>query len=407
MTLALTRAARRLALPALLAALAGCATVTPKTALMDDARPATRELLRISPHDRARGVLAADPFEVRAPRGRLTEVTVTEVRDGVSRPVAGAVSADGHAWRPAAPRLDLAARYTVDAVAVDATGRRTARHTTFTTYVPEHRFVGYFAPEPGTTVGTGMIVSFGFSRPVTDRAAVERAIRVTSRPPVEVVGHWFGPSRLDFRPRTYWRPGTQVTLDLRLRDVRAARGVYGIQRKTVTFTVGRSQVSRVDATAHTMQVVRDGRTVATVPVTTGAAGTDTYSGRMVVTDKFPVTRMNGDTVGFGGEYDISDVPHALRLTGSGTFLHGNYWAPPDVFGARNTSHGCIGLRDVQGGGADTPAGWFYASSLVGDVVEVVGSPERVVAPDNGLGGWNLTWEQWRAGSALGPRDAGD
>ncbi len=67
---------------------------------------------------------------------------------------------------------------------------------------------------------------------------------------------------------------------------------------------------------------------------------------------------------------------------------------------KRQSHGCIGLRDVRGGGPSTPAGWFYDSSLVGDVVEVVGSPERVVAPDNGLGGWNLTWEQWRAGSAL-------
>ncbi len=99
--------------------------------------------------------------------------------------------------------------------------------------------------------------------------------------------------------------------------------------------------------------------------------------------------MDGDTVGFGGEYDIPDVPHALRLTTSGTFLHGNYWAPPRTFGGTNTSHGCIGLRDTQGGGPDTPAGWFYERSLVGDVVEVVNSRDRTVAPDNGLGGWNM------------------
>ena len=40
--------------------------------------------------------------------------------------------------------------------------------------------------------------------------------------------------------------------------------------------------------------------------------------------------MNGATVGFKeddgkGEYDIKDVPHAMRLTTSGTFIHGNYW----------------------------------------------------------------------------------
>ncbi len=89
------------------------------------------------------------------------------------------------------------------------------------------------------------------------------------------------------------------------------------------------------------------------------------------------------TVGFGGEYDIPDVPHAVRLTDSGTFLHGNYWSPADTFGRENVSHGCVGLRDVKGGGSETPAGWFFDRSLIGDVVEVVGSDDAVVAPDNG------------------------
>ncbi|MFI9236764.1 Ig-like domain-containing protein [Streptomyces sp. NPDC053079] len=403
-TLALTRAARGIALPALLAALAGCATVAPKTALTDDARPpATGVRIEVAPRDRARGVPATQRLEVRAPGGRLERVRVAEFRAGAPSavPVAGRISGDGHTWRPDAARpLALAARYTVEAVARDAAGRRTTRHTGFSTYVPPHRVIGYFTPEAGSTVGTGMIVSFGFDRPVADRAAVERAIRVTARPPTEIAAHWFGPARVDFRPRTYWRPGTRVTLDLRLRDVRAAEGVYGAQRKTVGFTVGRSQFSRVDAAAHTMDVVRDGRPLASLPITAGAGGSETYKGKMVITEKFPMTRMNGDTVGFGGEYDISDVPHAMRLTGSGTFLHGNYWAGPRAFGTLNTSHGCIGLPDVQGGSPTSPAGWFYDQSLIGDVVEVVGTRERVVAPDNGLGGWNLTWEQWRAGSAL-------
>ena len=104
---------------------------------------------------------------------------------------------------------------------------------------------------------------------------------------------------------------------------------------------------------------------------------------------------------FFGEYDIPDVPHALRLTTSGTFLHGNYWASPDTFGSTNTSHGCVGLRDDKGGGSDTPAGWFFDRTLVGDVVEVVNSQDKTVAPNNGLGGWNMDWAHWVAGSALG------
>ncbi|MER7950901.1 Ig-like domain-containing protein [Streptomyces sp. NPDC096079] len=359
------------------------------------------DVIRVSPEDGSRAVPADGRVEVRVDSGRLERVTVVQVEDGRRAGVAGEISADGLRWRPRPDtRLALAAKYSVDAVALDAHGRRSARHTTFTTAVPESRFIGYFKPENRSTVGTGMIVSFGFNMPIENRAAVERAIRVTSEPPVEVVGHWFGKERLDFRPAAYWRPGTKVTVELGLRDVEGAPGVYGIQRKTVGFTVGRSQVSLVDAAAHTMEVRRDGELLTTVPVTAGAPKTTTYNGKMVVTELYDVTRMDGRTVGFGGEYDIKDVPHAMRLTDSGTFLHGNYWADASTFGSANVSHGCVGLRDEKGGSADSPAGWFFDRTLIGDVVEVVNSRDKEVDPDNGLGGWNLDWTRWKEGSAL-------
>ena len=59
-----------------------------------------------------------------------------------------------------------------------------------------------------------------------------------------------------------------------------------------------SQVSLVDAEKHTMEVRRDGRLVTTLPITAGAPKTTTYNGKMVVTELFDVTRMNGATVGF-------------------------------------------------------------------------------------------------------------
>ncbi|MER5738848.1 MULTISPECIES: Ig-like domain-containing protein [unclassified Streptomyces] len=404
MTRVRERAGQLLAVAGLLVGLAGCTGsggeggVGP--GLPGKAR-APGDVIRVSPEDGSRAVPADGPLEVRVDSGRLERVSVTQVADGRRSAVRGTFSADGLRWRPSdGTRLALAAKYSVDAVALDAHGRRSARHTTFTTVVPESRFIGYFTPENRSTVGAGMIVSFGFNRPVENRAAVERAIRVTADPPVEVVGHWFGKERLDFRPASYWAPGTKVTVELGLRDVEGAPGVYGIQRKTVGFTVGRSQVSLVDAAAHTMEVRRDGRLLATLPITAGAPKTTTYNGKMVVTELYDVTRMNGATVGFGGEYDIKDVPHAMRLTESGTFIHGNYWADASTFGSANVSHGCVGLRDVKGGGADTPAGWFFDRSLIGDVVEVVNSRDRKVAPDNGLGGWNLDWEGWKKGSAL-------
>ncbi|UFR02174.1 L,D-transpeptidase family protein [Streptomyces sp. Go40/10] len=382
--------------------LAGCSVDGPGPLGMGGALgepPPPEDVIRVTPDDGSKAVRPGDRLLVRVPGGRLEKVTVVKSQDAQDSPVPGRIGEDGLTWRPDEDRLALAAKYTVDVVALDSHGRRTARHTTFTTYVPDQRFIAYVSPENRATVGTGMIVSLSFSQEITDRAAVERAVRVSARPPVEIRPHWFGKGRLDFRPERYWKPGTEVTVDLDLRDVEGARGVYGLQDKTISFTVGRSQVSLVDAAEHTMEVRRDGQLLATVPITAGAPKHPTYNGKMVVMDMLEVTRMNSQTVGLGAEYDIPDVPHAMKLTDSGTFLHGNYWAP-DAPGQVNVSHGCVGLRDVKGGGSDTPAGWFFDRSLVGDVVEVVNSKDKTVAPDNGLGGWNMGWKEWKAGSAV-------
>ncbi|MFJ2438873.1 Ig-like domain-containing protein [Streptomyces sp. NPDC087658] len=385
-------------LVAVLALLAGC---TGGTTFLEGKSRAPGDTIRVTPEDGAKGIGRADRIEVGVADGRLERVVVKRVEDAFPTELAGEISADGRSWRPSAGvRVSLAAKYSVDAVAVDGEGRRSARRTTFATAVPTDRFIGYFSPENRSTVGTGMIVSFDFNRKIQDRAAVQRAIAVTADPPVEIEGHWFGHERLDFRPRAYWEPGTEVTVRLALRDVEGAPGVFGIQHKKVAFTVGRSQVSLVDAANHTMEVRRDGEVLSTVPITAGAPKTTTYNGKMVVTELYDMTRMDGRTVGFGGEYDIKDVPHAIRLTTSGTFLHGNYWASEDTFGTENVSHGCIGLRDVKGGRGDTPASWFFERTLIGDVVEVVNSRDRTVAADNGLGGWNMDWDRWRAGSAV-------
>ncbi|MBK3561196.1 L,D-transpeptidase family protein [Streptomyces sp. MBT56] len=388
-----------------LALLTGCTDT--REALLNGKARSPGDVISVFPENGAKDVDEETRIAVKVPDGRLESVKVMRIEDAQQQTVAGRIAEDGRSWapEPGVARLALAAKYSIDAVAVDAQGRRSARHATFTTLVPEHRFIGYFKPENRSTVGTGMIVSFAFSRPVADRAAVEKAIRVTSDPVVEVAGHWFGKDRLDFRPKTYWKPGTEVTVDIGLRDVEGAPGVYGSQDKTVVFTVGRHQISRVDAEAKTMEVRRDGELVSTVPITAGAPKTTTYNGKMVVTEMHEVTRMNGATVGFTdkkgkGEYDIKDVPHAIRLTTSGTFLHGNYWADESVFGEENVSHGCIGLRDAKGGGGSTPGGWFFDRTLIGDVVEVVNSKDKKVAPDNGLSGWNMTWKKWTAGSAL-------
>ncbi|MGW2822184.1 L,D-transpeptidase [Streptomyces sp. NPDC001443] len=336
---------------------------------------------------------------VRVSGGTLTDVKMTVAETGQA--VDGALSADGSNWKPK-NRLERGTKYRISATAKDSGGRTSAANSVFTTVSSANSFIGTYTPDDGTTVGVGMPVSFTFDKAITDTKAVQSHIKVTSSSGQQVAGHWFGAQRLDFRPDQYWKAGSKVTMNIDLDGVQGANGVFGVQKKTVTFTIGRSQVSTVDVDTQTMTVVRDGRTVKSVPISSGSPEHTTYNGQMVISEKFTQTRMDGSTVGYGGEYDISDVPHAMRLTNSGTFVHGNYWyqksAPP--FGQTGTSHGCVGLQDVQGAQGDTPAKWFYDNSLIGDVVVVRNSPDKTVAPDNGLNGWNMPWDEWTAGSAV-------
>jgi hypothetical protein len=336
---------------------------------------------------------------VKVSDGKLTEVKMTESATGAAVP--GAISADGKSWKPK-EQLERGTKYQISAVAKGSDGKTSAANSIFTTVSPANSFIGTYTPDDGTTVGVGMPVSFTFDKAISDKKAVQSHITVKSSSGQQVVGHWFGAQRLDFRPEEYWKAGSKVTMKIDLDGVEGANGVYGVQDKTVTFTIGRSQISTVDVNTQTMTVVRDGKTVRSVPISAGSAQNPTYNGQMVISEKFEQTRMNGSTVGFGGEYDIDDVPHAMRLTTSGTFIHGNYWYdkanPP--FGRQGTSHGCVGLADVQGAQGDTVGKWFYDNSLIGDVVAVENSPDGTVAPDNGLNGWNMSWSAWIEGSAV-------
>ncbi|MFG2893155.1 Ig-like domain-containing protein [Streptomyces sp. NPDC048248] len=356
-------------------------------------KAASQAAVTIAPKDGAEDVATSGALKVTAQKGKLKSV---KVKDAKGNEVGGKISGGGALWQPSG-HLGASTKYIVDAIAVDGRGRESAEHSTFTTLVPKNTFIGQYTPENGQQVGVGMPVSIRFTRGITDPQAVEDAIKVTAKPSVPVEGHWFGNDRLDFRPERYWAAGTKVTLTLNLDGVEGRPGVYGTQAKEISFTVGRSQVSTVDASAKKMTVVRDGKTVKTIPITAGAPGTETYNGQMVISEKHPVTRMNGDTVGFGGEYDIKDVPHAMRLSNSGTFIHGNYWSGKPTFGSRNASHGCVGLFDLRGGGDNsTPAAWFFGNSLIGDVVIVKNSHDETIQPDNGFSDWNLSWEQWKA-----------
>ncbi|MFE7839028.1 Ig-like domain-containing protein [Streptomyces sp. NPDC057474] len=237
----------------------------------------------------------------------------------------------------------------------------------------------------GQTVGVGMPISVTFDRPVADaeRAAVERRLKVTTDAGTEGSWSWVKDQnladgqRVDFRPRTYWKPGTKVT-------VQVGAGL------TRHFTIGRSLIATVDVRRHTMTVEKDGSTQH-IPVTAGAPGMETWNGTMVVSDKERRVFMDSSTVGYGDSY-ADWYSYAVHLTASGTYLHENAKANTYA-GRQNVTHGCVGLAN------DGTAKRFYDQVIPGDVVKVTGS-EETVAVGNGYGDWNLSWERWVAGSAL-------
>ncbi|WP_236067944.1 L,D-transpeptidase [Streptomyces brasiliscabiei] len=353
---------------------------------------ASEAVVSIAPKNGADSVATNGALKVTATKGKLSEVTVENDK---GEKIAGEIAKDGASWKPSI-HLNSATEYKVHAVAKDSEGREAAEDSSFTTLTPKNTFVGIFTPEDGSKVGVGMPFSVRFTRGITAPEDVEKAITIKTEPAVDVEGHWFGNDRIDFRPEKYWKAGTKVTVDLNLDGVEGREGVYGEQSKKISFTIGRSQVSTVDVKKLTMKVERDGKVIKTIPVTTGKPGMETWNGQMVISERLSVTRMNGETVGYGGEYDIKDVPDAMRLTNSGTFIHGNYWGG-DAFGNYNASHGCIGLRDTRGGwDRKAPGAWFFDHSMIGDVVVVKNSNDRIVDPDNGYNGWNMSWDKWKA-----------
>ncbi|MFF9202620.1 Ig-like domain-containing protein [Streptomyces sp. NPDC014986] len=366
------------------------------------AKKSSEAQIKITPKDGSNNASINNSATVTVGKGKLTEVKMTTA-DGTA--VSGEISADRTSWKPSV-QLERATTYKLSATAEDSEGRAAHENASFTTVAPDNSFIGTFTPDDGATVGVGMPVSINFDKAITNKTEVQKGITVSTTSGQEVACHWFNANRMDCRPDEYWQEGATVTLKLALDGVEGAEGVIGVQQKTVTFKIGRNQVTYVDAKTKQMKVTQDGKTVRTIPISAGSPENKTYEGEMVISEKFRETRMNGATVGFTdddgkGEYDIKDVPHAMRLSTSGTFIHGNYWGAKSIFGSVNTSHGCVGLQDAKGANdPNMPGAWFYDNSIIGDVVVVQNTGDKTIAPDNGLNGWNMSWEQWKAGSAV-------
>ncbi|MEU1016540.1 MULTISPECIES: Ig-like domain-containing protein [unclassified Streptomyces] len=334
------------------------------------------------------------PLEVTAQGedGRITDVTAT---DALGRYVAGELSADGARWRSTGP-LAAGAQYTVRVSTEDEEGAPGRKVMNFETEVPpkKKRLGVTFGPEAGTYgVGQPVIASLDAAvKGKEARATVERALKVRSVPAVEGAWYWVDDKTLHYRPKEYWPARATISVSSNLAGIKVADKLWGGESKPLKFTTGDRVEAVTDAGSHWMTVYRNGKEINSIPVTTGKPGYSTRNGVKVVLGKEYSVRMTSASIGASDFYD-KQVYYATRVTDSGEYVHAAPWSTGSQ-GVANTSHGCTGMSTGN-------AAWFYENVRQGDLVKVVNSyGEDMPAFGNGLGDWNMSWTNWRKGSAL-------
>jgi lipoprotein-anchoring transpeptidase ErfK/SrfK len=347
--------------------------------------------LKVSIKKGATDVPVSSVLSVTAKHATLTKVTVTQ--DAGELP--GTLSADNLHWI-ADDRLEPGVSYTVKSVGKAADGETVRSTSSFTTeaLTLDQQTYPSVAPLDGETVGVGMPVVVTFDIPVTDQAAFERNMHVTTTPAQQGTWHWISSTEVHYRPKKYWQAGTDIHVDIDINGVDAGGGIYGQEDRQLDFHIGDAHVYQVNAQTYQMKVYSNGSLLRTIPITTGEQPAfTTRSGVKVIMEKFESKRMNSETVGITGSeaYDLDDVQWAMRVTNSGEFIHAAPWSVGSQ-GSANVSHGCTGMSTEN-------AAWLYAMTLRGDVVEYTGT-DRPMESDNGYGDWNIDWASYKTGSAI-------
>lgn len=343
-----------------------------------------------TPGDGAAGVSPLTSVSVSTPDGVLTEVIL---RGSDGKVITGEYSPDRRSWS-ATEDLAYGTTYTWSGTARGAAGTATPLAGSFTTVTPAKLVRGVLNIGDGRVVGIAAPIEIQFDAHISDRAAVERALSVRTSVPVEGSWGWLpdenGGSRVHWRPREYWPPGTEVTVTADLYGVHYGNGYYGRADLSSTFRIGRAQIVKADVNSHRMIVIRDGVVVANYPASYGLSSDPdrtTRSGIHVVTEKHAVKRMVSRQFG----YDVLSR-WAVRISNNGEFIHANPSTTAQQ-GSANVTHGCINLSPEN-------ARAYYETALYGDPVEVTGSAVRLSARDGDIWDWTLSWEEWQRLSVL-------
>ncbi|OZC70297.1 hypothetical protein CH276_02270 [Rhodococcus sp. 06-470-2] len=376
------------------AVLSGCSSASDisEPSVPIDSNPMTELMkpkLTSSVLDGAVGFSPADPVTVSVADGKLSSVTMLNPE---GEPVSGAISPDGLSWTNTEP-LGYDREYRVQA---DAYGLGGASSTvsSFTTSQPGNFTKPYVLPNPGDVVGIGQPVAVQFDEPITDKIAAQNAITVTTTPAVEGAFYWVNNKEVRWRPQNYWAPGTKVDVAVNVYGRDLGDDIFGQENATTSFTIGDAVIATADDNTKQVTFNVNGQDVITMPTSMGKDSTPTDNGVYIIGDRFEHLVMDSSTYGVPVNSSSgyrTPVDWATRMSYSGIFFHSAPWSVGQQ-GYSNASHGCLNL-------SPTNAKWVYDNTKRGDIVVVKNTVGGTLSGTDGLGDWNIPWDEWKAGNA--------
>ncbi|PXX65049.1 lipoprotein-anchoring transpeptidase ErfK/SrfK [Nocardia tenerifensis] len=341
-----------------------------------------------TPANAAEKVNPAAPVSVTVADGAIDQVALTNAN---GKQVAGELSPDKRSYKTT-EALGYGATYTWSGTAVGTDRKPVPIEGKFSTLAPKNTVPATLNIADNQEVGIAAPIILQFKASVQNKAEVEKALSVTTDPPTEGAWAWFpddNGSRVHWRPKNYWAPGTAVHVSAKLYGLDLGGGNYGYSDLTTDFRIGRSQIVKANAPSHRMQVVRDGGTVFDFAVSYGEGNEPrnvTRSGLHVVTEKYEDFMMSNPPY-----YTNVRERWAVRISNNGEFIHAN---PESLSaqGSSNVTNGCINLSP-----ADAQA--YFPTALYGDPVEVTGTSIPLSAADGDLYDWTIDWATWKTMSA--------
>ena len=351
------------------------------------------------------------PISLSVASGKLTSVTMTSPTGKV---VTGTIATDGASWSTTED-LGYSKTYKLDAKAVNNDGVAVEQKSSLTTVSPNNLTMPYlqrlggYTLNNGATYGVAIIPVVHFDEPITDKAAAVKALQVTTSVPVTGAWYWTDNQNAHYRPEAYWPAGTKVTISAKVYGQNLGHGLYGQQDKSISFTIGRRQVTvAYDTAPASVNKVRvydgNGQVIKTMNTSMGKhSGTEvngqwinfyTLDGTYTVLAHEQPAKMCSASYGLPadapGGYPCESIYNATKISTDGIYLHQlntTVWAQDHGV---DVSHGCLNLNQSN-------SAWFFAHSIIGDPVEIHGAKGAPKLAEWEGGDWSIPWSTWVKG----------